>query len=568
MIAAGVAAFAFATVTSSRIEQLLLGTATGALSWGGALFRALLALHGIVLVGCGVYSLRPRSTSAHANGEPAVYPRTPRVVWILLGFLCAVALPLRLYRLDSDLWIDEVFTLVDFARLPVGKILTSFPSQNQHMLYSLSAKAAIAVWGDSAWSLRLPAVLFGVLSIPALFLLARRLTDSWQAMGVSALMTLSYHHIWFSQNGRGYTGVLFFTILSTWLWVEALPQRRWRPWLAYVAAVALGGWIHMTMAFVAAGHGLTYLALLVCGRRREAGACQLGGVSLGRWWLPLAAMALCGTLTLQLYALSLPDFLRNAFHEGSPRSEWTSVRWLIAETVRGLGLGYAGATAVLAAAVVPAIGWGSIFRRHWVAAVAMLAPPVAVCGFMLMQGHNLWPRFVFFSAGAAILATVHGVVVIALQVSRRLAPMRKLLPPPVWAAGAIVLMIVISAATIPRNYALPKQDYTGAREYVEQCVKPSEVVVSVGLAGFMYSRYYAPEWVHAESAETLASVIRRHPGVWLVYVMPTNMRTCYPGIWAIVEREFETVRVFPGTLGGGEVYVCRTAPSRAESAGG
>ena len=46
--------------------------------------------------------------------------------------------------------------------------------------------------------------------------------------------------------------VLFFTILTTWIWLEALPRTSWRRWVAYAACVALGMWIHLTMTFVVA----------------------------------------------------------------------------------------------------------------------------------------------------------------------------------------------------------------------------------------------------------------------------------------------------------------------------
>ena len=50
--------------------------------------------------------------------------------------LTAFAGVLRLYRLDSQLWVDEVFTLLDYGRAPMGEIFSSFPSKNNHLLYS------------------------------------------------------------------------------------------------------------------------------------------------------------------------------------------------------------------------------------------------------------------------------------------------------------------------------------------------------------------------------------------------------------------------------------------------
>jgi len=53
-------------------------------------------------------------------------------------------------------------------------------------------------------------------------------------------------------------------------------------------------------------------------------------------------------------------------------------------------------------------------------------------------------------------------------------------------------------------------------------------------------------------------MVREHSTVWLIYTMPIHMRVYHPDIWGTIERDFERVKVFPGTLGGGELYVCRT----------
>jgi hypothetical protein len=53
--------------------------------------------------------------------------------WIV-AMLVMVAAALRLYDLGDGLWYDEITTLVQYVRLPVGQILTTFDSQNQHVL--------------------------------------------------------------------------------------------------------------------------------------------------------------------------------------------------------------------------------------------------------------------------------------------------------------------------------------------------------------------------------------------------------------------------------------------------
>jgi 4-amino-4-deoxy-L-arabinose transferase-like glycosyltransferase len=511
-----------------------------------------------VLVVIGLVGARHRQAArlprqAPAGGAPD-RPRSGASVWAVLVVLTVVALALRLWRLDSCLWFDEVLTLVDFVRMPVGRILTTFPSQNQHMLFSILAHASITTLGESAWTLRLPSVLFGVASLWPLFFLGRRIVGVREALLACALMTVSYHHVWFSENARGYMGLMFFATLATWLWLEALAQSGWGWWLAYAAVLALGMSIHMTMVFVPAAHAPLYALSII--RSRSAG--QTPGRSKIRAaapWKPLFAWILAGTLTLQLYALSLPQFFQTALHEESLPSEWTNSMWVIVESARSLTLGFGIQAVVVGGAVVAAVGWLSIIRRDWMAGAAIVLPAVLGGTTMLVLSHNLWPRFFFFSIGFALLIAVHG----TMTACRKLAATLQAREGVGMGAGVALtsLAIAASALSLPRAYALPKQDFTGARDYVESSLSPGDAVVAVGLAGFAYQRYFAPNWQVVQTRAELDAVRRSHPRVWLVYTLPIEVKTYRPEIWDAIQEDFEIDKVFPGTLGDGAVNVCR-----------
>ncbi|MBV8844674.1 MAG: glycosyltransferase family 39 protein, partial [Bryobacterales bacterium] len=247
-ISLGAVALAIAALVSNTQLEQFFGRAPHSLAWGPGLFRALLALHGCLLLVSGFLRRNP------FDGGPA--KRLPRRVIALLAGLTVLAVVLRIPNLNSSLWLDEVLTMARFAKTSAAYILTSFPDQNQHMLYSLLAHGSLTLFGESAWSLRLPSVLFGAGSLWALFLLGRKIGNDTEALLACALMTVSYHHIWFSQNARGYMGLLFFTLLATWLWLETIDRDNPRVWAGYVASIVLGFWIHMTILFVVAAHAL------------------------------------------------------------------------------------------------------------------------------------------------------------------------------------------------------------------------------------------------------------------------------------------------------------------------
>jgi len=560
--------------SNEMVESVFRGTMNGSLVWWGpALFRALLCVHGLVLVATAVGSAQhghhrqsPGQSLLPRDQQDHVANKAKRNGWLAVLGISTVALMLRLWQLDSGLWIDEILTLVDFVRPPIGHIMSSFPSQNQHMLYSVFGHTTIQIFGEHAWAIRLPAVIFGIGSIGALFGLGRRLVGTGEALTACALMAVSYHHIWFSQNARGYTGLLFFATSATWFWIEALPRKEWRWWIAYVISVALGMYTHLTMVCVVGSHTLTYLILL---RRSDVSHHTTSTiVRLGSRLNPLLALALCVSVTLQLYALALPDFLRIAFHEVSLKSQWTNLWWPIKETIKGFQISHLTSTPLVFGALLVAIGWLSICRRNWVAAIAMAFPGILVCTIMVVLGHNLWPRFLFFCMAFGILCTVHG----AMAAPRSLLgsfvkyPFGDRIPTNVGIA-LCALMIVGSIITVPRCYVTPKQDFIGARDYVEEMIAPGEIVVTVGLAGIAYQRYYAPQWQMIDSLIELEAIHCDHSGVWLVYTLPIHVQTYHSDMWQVIQDEFEEVAVFHGTLGDGDVHVCRRrkVPNRAHT---
>src|SRR5262245_3001296 len=128
---------------------------------------------------------------------------------LLLAVILIAAAILRFYRLNEGLWFDEILTAVRYVRLPFAKLLFAYDSENQHFLYSILAHFSVSVFGEYSWSLRLPAALFGIGAIAMTYVFGCAVTSRSESLLTSALLTVSYFHIWFSQNARGYTGLQF-----------------------------------------------------------------------------------------------------------------------------------------------------------------------------------------------------------------------------------------------------------------------------------------------------------------------------------------------------------------------
>ena len=89
--------------------------------------------------------------------EQRANPVPARSAWLVLLGLTALGAVLRLHHLGSGLWFDEIKTLLDAVRPPLAEVLTNLAGDNDHPLYSVLAHLSIQAFGESAWSLRLPA---------------------------------------------------------------------------------------------------------------------------------------------------------------------------------------------------------------------------------------------------------------------------------------------------------------------------------------------------------------------------------------------------------------------------
>lgn len=489
--------------------------------------------------------------------------RTP---WGWLAGLTLAALALRVVALNQQLWYDEMLLAVRWAPLRLWEIVTTYTSQNQHMLYSVLARVAMDWFGESNWALRLPAVLFGVATIPALYFCARQVTTQRESLLAAALLAVSYHHVWFSQNARGYTGLALWTVVTTYFFLRGMRESGMRPWLWYGVTLALGMYTHLTMGFVAAGHFLVYAWLFGTGRSPSPGVAGFR-IDKQRPYAPLSGFVLAGVLTLALYAPVLPQVLARTVGGQSSaaaqvQSAWTNPLWLVLETLRGLAAGAGGAAGYVVlpvGAVILLAGLWSYWRQDRFVVGLMVIPGVITAAVMLFLEHNLWPRFFFFAIGFGMMLLVRGAMVAGRWLQERTGGRPETGGTKVaWGTALVALMIVASAWSVRSAWVYPKQDFAGALEFVESQRQPGEPVALAGLAVFPYREYYKRDWPAVATRAELDAVRVAGQRIWLVYASPIFVQSRQPEIWNTLRTEFDEVRVFRGTMGDGAVYVCRS----------
>lgn len=473
----------------------------------------------------------------------------------ILAGITILAAALRLYGLDASLWYDEVLTLVEFVRLPPSGIVSSYTSLNNHVLYSLLAHVSVGWLGEAAWTLRLPAAIMGIAAIPALWMLGRsmRLPVAWCHVA-ALLLALSYHHIWFSQNARGYTGLVLLSLLMIQAMVTADRTGRRAPWIWMGVAGGLALYLHLSAAFFLTALGVVWIGALI---RRAATGGGRGLATLA----PVAGFGLAAALGLALHAPML-DQMVATFTEVRPdatpdrMAEWRNPLWTLYAIVESVP-GPMAAKLVLLPPVlaVVALGVAAVHRRaplvNWIA----LAHLAVTLGVLSALSFRIWPRyfltelaFLSFYASAGLFRI--GDLVAGLA-GRGGGTARAL------GGIGVIVAVVVSAGLASRNYAAPKQDFEGAVRHVAEHRTASDPAASLGLISLPISRYFAPDWAVIEDPDTLKAQRADGGRLWVVTGFPVHTRRSHPDMMRLLETDFDRVITLPGTLANGTLTLYR-----------
>lgn len=473
--------------------------------------------------------------------------------WVIPLALAVLALGLRLPGLNDGLWNDEIAAIIQSFRTSFPENLSEFRGDNKHPLYALLAHASLSVFGESAWAIRLPALLFGVASVPMLFWLAKPLVGRREAIAAALLLAVSYHHVWFSQSARGYSALLFFALLTTHQLLAMLHRsdRRAAGWFAL--CIALGTYAHLTFVFFVIAQGVVALAALVW---------PTGDRPRSDWRVVLLPFVGGGVISAALHYPMLQPML-DYFTQPSDQTGVSSPAWALAEGIRVLraGFGDAFGLAIIALALAVPIGLAGVitwFRRDRHVALIIVLAPLAIIGGAAIGRGTMYPRFFFVLGGFFVLLVVRGAYATGVwlsQWSRRLTTEERTRRGELLGQAAIGVLVIASLASLPRDWRVPKQDFDGPLAMVQEARAPGDVVAVADVTAAVYLLYYRLPWERVKTAADL-DALRRRGKVWFVYTFPRYLDLYDPGLAAHVDADCREQRVFPATLGGGEVIVC------------
>jgi 4-amino-4-deoxy-L-arabinose transferase-like glycosyltransferase len=237
-----------------------------------------------------------------------------------LPLIMLVGLALRLYDLSGEsLWQDEIIT-ANRVHESLNHILFGWDSETQGPIYYLWVKFWGLAFGTSEFNLRLWSVIFGTLTIAAVYRLGRQLFSNTGAMLAATFLAVHPYAIHYSQEARPYALFLLLSVLSYSLLFSLLRQHRWSVAWGYILASAGAFYTHVFGAFLILSHVLTYYVF-------RANAKYRGAQRYPKpfFWTALLLAVIC-----------LPEFAQDALAGWKKIGGGGSASWIPVPTVLDL----------------------------------------------------------------------------------------------------------------------------------------------------------------------------------------------------------------------------------------
>lgn len=169
--------------------------------------------------------------------------------WIIA--LLALATLLRFYGLaDENLWLDESFSWAQ-ATMSYGGMMSTVMVDVHPPLYFNVLFATVNVLGESEFVLRLPSVVFGLLTVWMVYLTGLRLKLGRYALAAAFFVAISVFQIRYSQEARMYALTAWLSVVSMYAFLGLYRDDAGkRHWFFYVLATALLLYSHIFGFFV------------------------------------------------------------------------------------------------------------------------------------------------------------------------------------------------------------------------------------------------------------------------------------------------------------------------------
>ena len=138
----------------------------------------------------------------------------------MIQFILLIGTILRLISVNQSLWLDEATSAL-VARMSIPDISTKFlPGDFHPPLYYIILKYWSNIFGTSEIALRIPSIIFGIITVYIIYLIGKKLFDKKVGLLSSLLLATSGLHIYYSQEARMYSLATMLVSASIYFFLE------------------------------------------------------------------------------------------------------------------------------------------------------------------------------------------------------------------------------------------------------------------------------------------------------------------------------------------------------------
>ncbi len=201
----------------------------------------------------------------------------------VLIFSMIIAAFFSLFMIGAkSFWVDEVLSA--YMPLKWDRMLWILHNNEANMWAYMVLMHFWLKLGTNEGIIRSLSALFAIVSVPAIYILAKELFDKRVASLSSFLLSINFFFIFKAQLARSYSMLLFVTILCSYFYVKSIKANKKIYWIGFIIFSALSIYTHLFGGlFVLA----TYLSFFYQGRRLPFKQILISGISSFILLIPL-----------------------------------------------------------------------------------------------------------------------------------------------------------------------------------------------------------------------------------------------------------------------------------------
>jgi uncharacterized membrane protein len=365
---------------------------------------------------------------------------------------------LRFYNLGyNSLWLDEASTYT-FATMSLPGIwqATTGGEFNPPLFYWI--EHVMLVFGNNEFILRFVPALLGVLTIPLAYLIGKEFYDRNAGIIAAAAVTFSPFLIFYSQEARAYSMMLFFVAAAMVVFLKALKSNDLKEWALFGVFSALAFWSHF--------YGFVLVASLVLfALYKQAGKIRNDITAIK----PLAvAVGIFTILCLPLIIVTIQLFSRRT--ASAPTFGIQGIG-LIFETFRQISGSSDIAMVLLFILFIVGVGYALLTDRDkGIFLISMMILTFALSLFLSYR-IPMQPRYLIFLSLIYFIGIAIAYKPVSSLVSHRGA---------VYGFIALIILLSITSPLFVSLYTgYTKEDWRGVSGNIRDTTKPGDFVVAL-----------------------------------------------------------------------------------------